>query len=70
MNTHEIPETFMPIRRAAIRLGVPAAWLRTEVAAGRISHLRVGRRVMIHTETVERELLNRAGGREGVRDGE
>ena len=53
-------ESFLPIRRVAFRLGVPVKWLRDEVAAGRVPFLRVGRRVMLNVQTVERALLERA----------
>ena len=61
-------ELFLPLRRAAVRLGVPAAWLRAEADAGRVPHLRVGRRLMVNPQAVERVLLDRArqAGGEGV----
>ncbi|MEI8195462.1 MAG: hypothetical protein WCI73_06100, partial [Phycisphaerae bacterium] len=58
-------ESFLPLRRAAVRLGVPVAWLRAEADAGRIPCLRVGRRLMVNQQTVEAALLARttqAGG--------
>jgi hypothetical protein len=63
-----LPESFLPLRRAAVRLGVPAAWLRAEADAGRVPHLRVGRRLLVNPQAVERVLLERAqqAGREGV----
>jgi len=53
-------ESFLPLRRAAARLGVPAAWLRGEAVAGRVPHLRVGRRLLVNPQAVERVLLERA----------
>jgi excisionase family DNA binding protein len=49
-----------PIGRAARLLSVPADWLRGEVEAGRLPHLRAGRRVLIHVDTVRRILSDRA----------
>jgi hypothetical protein len=53
-------ELFLPLRRAAVRLGVPAAWLRAEADAGRVPCLRVGRRLLVSPQAVERVLLDRA----------
>jgi hypothetical protein len=53
-------ELFLPLRRAAVRLGVPMAWLRAEADAGRVPHLRAGRRLLVNPEAVERALLKRA----------
>ena len=55
-------ETFTHLRPAARRLGVPVAWLRREAEAGTVPALRVGRRLMIDVEAVERVLLERANG--------
>ena len=55
-----ISETFQPVRLAASRFGVPAAWLRAEAEAGRLPHLRAGRQILIHPEQVEAALLARA----------
>jgi hypothetical protein len=52
--------TFLPIDIAAGELGVPATWLKIEVAAGRIPHLKIGRRILLSPEQVERELKRRA----------
>jgi excisionase family DNA binding protein len=59
---------FVPIRQAAHRLGVPATWLRTEALAGRLPHLRVGRRLLVDPEAVRAALVLRAveEGRKGV----
>ena len=55
-----MPELFLPLRRAAARLGVPAAWLRAETLAGRVPCLRVGRRLLFNPAATERALLERA----------
>jgi len=62
MNTTEVQETetFVPVRRAAPRLGVPAAWLKAEALADRLPHLRAGRRLLMNVATVERALQDRA----------
>jgi hypothetical protein len=44
----------------ARRLDLPAAWLKTEADAGRLPHLRIGRRLLFDVAAVERELLRRA----------
>ena len=59
METH-MPETFVPVSTAAIPLGVPSAWLKREVQAGRLPHLRAGRRVLVNVEAVRRALLERS----------
>ena len=53
-------ESFIPVRRAALRLGVPAAWLKVEIQAGRVPHLRAGRRLLVNPEAVEAVLVERA----------
>ena len=70
-NAHNPPETFLPLKDAAYRLGVPAAWLRAEADAGRVPHLRVGRRLLVNAEAIERVLLERAqqSGGKGVANG-
>jgi len=55
-----LPESFISLRRAAARLGLPASWLRAEALAGRVPCLCVGRRLMLNPEAVERALLDRA----------
>ncbi|MGD0464869.1 MAG: hypothetical protein ABSB74_20485 [Tepidisphaeraceae bacterium] len=57
----EKQKTFQPLRRAAMRLGLPPSWLRAEVIAGRIPALRVGKKILVNPEAVERVLLDRAG---------
>lgn len=60
-------ESFLPLRRAAIRLGVPAAWLRADADAGRVPHLHVGRRLLLNPAAVEEVLMKRA--REAAQEG-
>lgn len=60
METAQISEVFLPLRRAAARLGVPAAWLRAEALAGRVPFLSVGRRLLFNTAAVESALLERS----------
>lgn len=55
-----VSESFLSLRRAAARLGVPATWLRSEVDAGRLPHLRAGRRLLLNPQAVETALLERA----------
>jgi hypothetical protein len=66
MSDTNLTESFVPLRRAAARLGVPAAWLRAEAVAGRVPSLRVGRRLLMNPEAVERVLLERAQHEEKV----
>lgn len=60
MEPVQTSEVFLPLRRAAGRLGVPANWLRREALAGRVPYLRVGRRMLFNPAAVEGALLNRA----------
>ena len=53
-------ETYINLRRAASRLGVPMNWLREEARAGRIPSLRVSRRLMFNLEEVEAALRARS----------
>lgn len=53
-------QRFVKTTQAAARLGVPAAWLRREAAAGRVPNLRAGRRLLFDVEAVERALSERA----------
>jgi hypothetical protein len=56
----------------ARKLGLSAAWLKTEANAGRIPCLKVGRRLRFNPAAVERVLSTRASGDRadgmGVRD--
>ena len=51
---------FIPLRRAAMRLGVPIAWLRAESDAGRLPHLKIGQRRLLNLDAVRRALAERA----------
>lgn len=59
-------ESFVSVDRAAIRLGVPAAWLKAEALAGRVPSLRVGRRILLNPTTIEAALLARTQQQEVV----
>jgi hypothetical protein len=61
--------TFVPIRQGAHRLGVPATWLRSEALAGRLPHLRVGRRLLVDPDAVRAALALRASAEGGKRVG-
>ena len=52
----------------ARELNLPPAWLKAEASAGRLPHLRVGKRLRFNREPVARALAERAG-REGVANG-
>ena len=58
-DTTAIP-AFLPIAPAARYLGVPVKWLKSEVDAGRVPHLRVGRRLLVQLDAVEKTLRERA----------
>jgi hypothetical protein len=64
----EIQESLVNLVGLARRLHLPAAWLKSEVQAGRIPVLRAGRRLLFNAVAVERALLERAAKREGARD--
>lgn len=53
-------KTFIPLHALSRRLGLPAAWIKTEAEAGRIPSLRAGRRLMFNPDVVERILIDRA----------
>jgi len=53
-------KTFTPLHVTARLLGLPESWVRAEAVAGRLPHIRVGRRLMFDFEAVERTLLDRA----------
>ena len=52
--------SILPLRPMAYRLHVPMKWLRDEAAAGRLPHLKAGREMLFHPETVESLLSDRA----------
>lgn len=63
MSTQQIQdglESFVSLRVAAGRIGVPTAWLRGEAKAGRIPHLRAGKRLLFNVREVEAALMERA----------
>ncbi len=62
---NDTPTDLVTLAVLARRLRVSAAWLRSEVEAGRLPHLRAGRRTLFNVEAVKQTLLNRAAG-EGV----
>ncbi len=45
----------------AERLGVPPLWLREQAEAGRVPHLKVGRKLMFAPATAEAAVLSMAG---------
>jgi hypothetical protein len=51
---------FVPLHQAAMRLGVPIAWLKAEADAGRVPHLRAGRRLLFKLALVGEALTQRA----------
>lgn len=61
--------TLIALHRAT---GLPEAWLRREALAGRIPHLRVGRRLMFNLDAVRASiegLLTERAKREGMNHG-
>jgi hypothetical protein len=52
--------TLLPLTATARLLHVPAAWLRAEADAGRVSCLRAGKTYLFDVDLVERQLLDRA----------
>ena len=52
--------TFISLFDLADHLGLPVRWLKGEVAAGRLPHIRVKRRLMFNADAVERVLLDAA----------
>ena len=70
MSSKPLPSDPLPLNRAARCLCVPARWLRTEVAAGRIPALVAGRSVLIHVPTVSALLTERAKGEQAVSHGQ
>jgi len=60
MNNAKPSESFVSLRRVAAHLGVPISWLKDEAEAGRVPHLKTGRRLLLNVEEVERVLKERA----------
>jgi excisionase family DNA binding protein len=52
--------TYTSASDAARRLGVPEAWLKREAQAGRVPHIRAGRRILLDPQAVEAALAERA----------
>lgn len=51
----------VPLYVVARRLHIPANWLRSEVEAGRIPHLKAGKRaILLNPDVVEKLLVERA----------
>lgn len=66
---YEYPSDLVNLRELARRLrkyGLTQTWLRAEVNAGRIPHMRAGRRLLFNVTAVEQTLLRRAA--EGMND--
>jgi len=61
---------YISVPEAADRLGLPVAWLRREVRAGRLPSITAGRRRLVRLDDVERALSERAAsvGAEGMPD--
>lgn len=68
MPTQPLDQTFVPIRVASNKLGLPESWLRTEAKAGRLPHVRAGSRVLIHLAKATEVLTHRATGQPEVLD--
>ena len=56
------PPELVPLAVVARTLKIPAAWLKAETDAGRIPHLKAGRRLLFNPEAVQRCLVQRAAG--------
>ena len=52
--------TFVPIRRAAVALGVPLAWLKREAESGGVPAVRAGRQWLVHMDRARAVLAKRA----------
>ena len=68
MRNQPLPSEPLPLARAARCLGVPSAWLREEIDAGRLPGLVAGKAVLVHVPTVAKLLAERAKRGEGVAD--
>lgn len=60
MSDNQTTESFVPLRQAALNLGLPIVWLQAEAKAGRIPNLKVGRRMYFNCEAVKAELISQA----------
>jgi excisionase family DNA binding protein len=54
----------------ARELKLPEDWVKAEADAGRLPHLRIGKRYRFNREAVLHSLAQRAAGGEGVRHGQ
>jgi excisionase family DNA binding protein len=62
--------TLLSLPELSKLLHLPEDWLRAEADAGRIPHLRIGKRYRFNRDAVVRTLAERAAaGETGVRDG-
>jgi len=61
-----IREPFIPLRQAAVTLGLPAAWLRRQAEAGAVPALIVGRRIFLNPVAVEQTLIEQSRRQKGV----
>lgn len=61
-----MPQTPIGIAELSRKLHLPAGWIKDEAMAGRLPHLKVGRRLIFEEQAVRTELARRAA-REGVR---
>jgi excisionase family DNA binding protein len=52
----------LSLHQLAAQLRLPRRWLRQEARAGRLPHLRTGRKLLFHRPTVEGALARRAAG--------
>lgn len=68
--TVEYTSIFLPLEPAALKLGVPRAWLKREADAGRVPILSVGRRRLFNPCAVAKALLDRNGAAESPTVGE
>ncbi|MCE9591283.1 MAG: helix-turn-helix domain-containing protein [Planctomycetes bacterium] len=66
MHGEKTTPEFVPTIEAAEALGVPAAWLRREVEAGRVPSLHAGRRVLVSITDARAVLAERARKGEAV----
>jgi len=62
------PKMFLAMEEMARRAGIPVAWLRREVQAGRIPCLKIGRKLLFNPTLVEQALLDLATATEPKRE--
>jgi excisionase family DNA binding protein len=55
------------VAELAARLRLPVRWIKSEAKAGRLPHLRVGRRLLFNLEAVSETLARRAAETQEVR---